>query len=245
MSRRLLITAGDSRVGKSTTSRLLLDFFLQSQFIVRAYYNGQRNKLSSYSKFLPVGELQLTRGGADSLLVDLYSFDETEVVLTDLPGQHLPEFKTFVRETLFFEQLLPIGYRVTFVHPISHRRDCVEYLQELLEFCGNDADYLLVKNLHFGEDFKYYDSADIQSFISQLKVVELCLNNLPIYAYQALEDCSLPYSEAVLSTEIDVIFRSMIFNWMEDFYDKIRNTSTVSRYLGLSADESVREKLAF
>ena len=40
--KRLVMTVGDARVGKSTTARLLIEFYLESQLNLRVYYSGNR-----------------------------------------------------------------------------------------------------------------------------------------------------------------------------------------------------------
>jgi hypothetical protein len=123
----LVMTVGDARVGKSTTARLLVEFYLDSKLKLRTYYTGNRNKLYAYELLLPVGKLPLTRDGADQLLIDLECFSDVQVALSDLPGQNFEQFKQFVEEVLLWDAIASLGYRITFVYPISHRRDCVEY----------------------------------------------------------------------------------------------------------------------
>ncbi|NEU77360.1 hypothetical protein PI95_034015 [Hassallia byssoidea VB512170] len=232
--KRLVMTTGDARVGKSTTARLLVELYLESKLKLRAYYTGNRNKLYAYEMLLRVGELPLTQGGADQLLIDLEYFSDFQVALSDLPGQNVEHFKQFAEEVLLWDATASLGYCITFVHPISHRRDCVEYLQELFDYCGNKADYVIVKNLYFGDDFPYYDGSDIQKRIVKIGGEELYLGALWRETYELVESLNLPYCQAMQNPEIDLMNRSRIFNWMEEFKQQIKNNKIISDLLAFS-----------
>ncbi|MDF5718867.1 MAG: hypothetical protein PUP93_34630 [Rhizonema sp. NSF051] len=232
--KRLVMTAGDARVGKSTTARLLLELYLESKIKLRAYYTGDRNKLFSYEPLLIVSELPLTRGGGDKLLIDLERFSEIQLALSDLPGQNLQQFKRFASEVQLWDAIASIDYRITFVHPISDRRDCIEYLQELFDYCGDEADYVIVKNLLFDEEFPYFDGTDIQKCIQEVGGEELYLGALWKGTYELVEAMNYPYCQAIESEEIDSLNRSRIFNWREEFHQQIKNNATISNLLGLA-----------
>jgi hypothetical protein len=241
LKKRFVITVGDARVGKSTISRLLLELYARNKLNLRVFYHGYRNKLSMYQREdFPINHLGFSKGDSDKLLLDLEMFPKTGLALTDMPGQNLPEFKCFEEDVSLIESLKYLGYRVTFLHPISHRKDCVEdYLQDLCDYFGNQADYIIVKNRYFGDQFPYYDGSQVQDKIKKLNGLELELTGLHNQFYQQLEDVGLPYSQAILpSSPIYTIQRSIIFNWMEKFLAAITNNSTASNYLGLSATDA-------
>lgn len=233
--KRLIITAGDARVGKSTISRLLLELYCELNLKCLAYYNGSRNKLAAYDLLVPVGELTLDRGGADRLLIDLERCFDIDVVVTDLPGQILNSFKDFTRETLLFDAVKILGYRITFVHPISHRKNCADYLQALIDFCQNQADYLVVKNHYFREDFPYYYNSQVSKQIDAIGGIEVCLGSLWTTTYESAEASGLPYSEVISNSEANLIERSQIFNWMEQFKQQLYESGAAA-ILGLSRD---------
>lgn len=232
--KRLVITVGDARVGKSTIARLLLELYLESNLKVLAYYNGSRNKLYPYELLVPVNKLTMTRGGADKLLIDLERGSDINVAITDMPGQFIDNFKEFSQETLLFDSIATLGYRITFINPISHRRDCIDYLQELLDYSGHNADYVVVKNLYFGNYFPYHDGTNIQKRILATGGLELSLEMLWKHTYELVESMVLPYSEAIQKQEIDLMNRSRIFNWKEELIVQIQNNQAARGLLGLS-----------
>ncbi|KAB8333822.1 hypothetical protein SD80_011180 [Scytonema tolypothrichoides VB-61278] len=236
LRKRFVITVGDARVGKSTISRLLLELYLKNKLNVRVFYHGHHNKLSMYqTSCFDINQLGFSRGDSDRLLLDLEMFPKIEVVLTDMPGQNLPEFKFFEKDVSLIENLNCLGYRITFLHPISHRKDCVEeYLQDLYQHFGNQVDYVIIKNYYFCEQFRYYDGNQFQADIKKLNGLELILDKLHNDFYQLLEDTRLPYAQAVKTdSPLNTLQRSIIFNWIENFHSSIVSNGIASNYVGL------------
>jgi hypothetical protein len=237
--KRFLITVGDARVGKSTISRLLLELYFKNKINPRVFYHGHRNKLSVYqNKGFDINHLGFSRGDSDRLLLDLEMLPNIEVVLTDMPGQNLSELKFFDKDVSLIENLNCLGYRVTFLHPISHRKDCVkEYLQDLCQHFGNQVDYVVIKNYYFGEQFRHYDGSQIQAYIQKLNGLELVLDALHNDCYQLLEDMDLSLTLAIKAeSPLNILQRSIVFNWMENFHSSIVSNGIVSNYLGLSTN---------
>ncbi|MBW4685680.1 MAG: hypothetical protein KME40_11410 [Komarekiella atlantica HA4396-MV6] len=235
--KRFVITLGDARVGKSTTSRLLLELYLKNKLNVRVFYHGHRNKLSMYqTKGFEINHLGFSRGDSDRLLLDLEMFPNIDVVLTDMPGQNFREFKFFDKDVSLIENLKCLGYRVTFLHPISHRKDCVEeYLQDLYQHFGSQVDYVVIKNYYFSKQFRYYEGSQFQADIKKINGLELVLGGLDNDFYQLLEDTGLPYAQLIeTNSPINTIQRSIVFNWMENFHNSIVSNGIASNYLGLT-----------
>ncbi|WP_228371810.1 hypothetical protein [Trichormus azollae] len=54
---------------------------------------------------------------------------------------------------MLWDAIAQLGYRITFIHPISYRRDYIDYLQKLFNCYHNKADQIITKNVHFSDDF--------------------------------------------------------------------------------------------
>ncbi len=233
---------GDARVGKSTTSRLMLEMYRNHSKSVRVFYHGNRNKLSMYERSdFKIPLLGFSRGESDILLMNLENDKSVDLVFTDMPGQNLQQFKYFEKDVSLIDNLNLLGYRITFLHPISHRRDCVhEYLEDLCGTYSNSVDYVVVKNLHFGDEFNYYDGQPIQEIVNNLQGTELCLNQLHDIYYQKLDDTNLTYQEAISEkSPLYLLERSLIFHWIESFYASVTNNNRAFKYLGLEKIEEI------
>jgi len=232
--KRFVITMGDARVGKSTVARLLLELYVCHQKNLRVFYHGERNKLSMYTQSFEISHLGFARGESDRLLLDLENFDN-DLVLTDMPGQSLTAFKFFEQDVSLIENLKFLGYRVTFLNPVSHRKDCVEYLQELCQYFENKVDYLIIKNLYFGENFRY-DTSSTKGTLQKFNALELKLSALQIY--ELVEDTNLPYHNAMqTNSPLNIAQRSLLWHWMTSFHSGITSNGIASIYLGLNNQE--------
>lgn len=239
--KRIVVTAGDARVGKSTISRLLLDLYLSEAMNVHVTYSGYRNKLDAYTKQIKIHKFSLQRGDYDEFIAYLQLIDDIDVVLMDMPGQILPEFINFERATYLLEGLHSIGYRVTFLHPISFRKDCIDYLHELTTHFKEKADYVVVKNGYFGDKFFYYDGKPIEEAIHRLGGATMHLPALSNFVYSKLEETNCTYADAAakipaaeVGKKIGVIERSYIFTWLNKFRLAIYSDLQLLRYLGLT-----------
>lgn len=238
--KRVIIMTGDARVGKSTLSRLLLDLYLSEGLKVHATYGGHRNKLDSYSSQLDIHKFNLERGDYDDFFGNLQNVDNINVVLMDLPGQILPEFIKFEHSMYLLEGLYSVGYRVTFLHPISFRKDCMGYLLDLITEFQADADYVIVKNEYFGDKFPYYDES-IQSSVNKLGGITMHLPMLSKFTYTRVEEAGCTYSEASakvpvgdIGRKVSVLERSLVFTWLNKFRTAIYSDEKLLEYFGLT-----------
>lgn len=238
--KRIVITAGDARVGKSTISRLLIDLYLSEGMNVHATYSGHRNKLDAYNKHLKIHKFNLQRGDYDEFIASLQLIDDIDVVLMDMPGQILPEFIKFDRTIYLLEGLHSIGYRITFLHPISFRKDCADYLQELTTEFKDKADYVVVKNECFGKAFLYYDGKSIEETIKQLNGITMHLPLLSPSVYSKVEETGCTYGDAAatiageIGKKIYTTERSLIFGWLKKFRFIIDSNPELLKYFGLT-----------
>ena len=236
MIKRFVITIGDSRVGKSTSARLLLDLYLKQKLTPRVYYHGHRYKLAEYKNYFDINQLGFSRGDSDSLLIDLERGDTIDVVLTDMPGQNFREFTNFEKDVSLVKCLELLGYRTTFLHPISHRKECInDYIHEVIDYFGDRADYVIVKNQYFGRDFLHYERSEVKINISALRGTEVVLGELNQSLYEVLEEANLTYT---LATESNLILsqlqKSILFHWITNFHSLIASNIVAAEYLGLS-----------
>jgi hypothetical protein len=73
--------------------------------------------------------------------------------LSDLPRPSFEGSRQFAEEVMLWDAIAQLGYRITFIHPISYRRDYIDYLQKLFNCYHNKADQIITKNVHFSDDF--------------------------------------------------------------------------------------------
>ncbi|BBD63412.1 hypothetical protein NIES2109_62620 (plasmid) [Nostoc sp. HK-01] len=227
--KRLIMIVGDSRVGKSTVMRLLIDLYCSLGYRLRAYDHDNRKRLEPYKCLVGVESINFDEG-TDWVIEELRNGYDTLAV--DMPGQHIEGICNYIDKVNLFKTLGKVDWRLTFVQPISHRLDCVEYLSQLLAFAGNQADYVVVKNQHFAQRFKLYQT----NGYPKLKDVDGCdiaLSGLNKYSYEAIESIGLPYSQVRDNINIFSVYRAYAYRWLNSFYQSIESNSLASEYLGL------------
>lgn len=230
ISRRIIMSVGDSRVGKSTVSKLLIDLLLQQGKRVKVYDHDNRQRLKAYEEVALIEKLDFFEDESDKFLMTLNQ-SEFDVVLIDMPGQYIDKICHYINQVELFSILADYKWKLTFIQPISHRIDCIDYLKTLLDLAAFNANYVVVKNQHFGTRFAEYQS--IQYKLPLIGGVDIELTGLHREIYEVLDRIGKPYSTAFKDNSIYLIYRTYIYHWIKNFYDSILNNNLAIQYLGL------------
>lgn len=229
------MTVGDSRVGKSTVTKLLIDWFQVQGRKIKVYDHDNRNRLKAYETLVRIESLDFFGGGTDKILDD-FTKNELDIILVDMPGQYIDKLGQYIVDSDLFELLIVYQWKLTFVQPISHRIDCVNYMNSLVEFATNNANYVVIKNQHFDTRFGEYQ----QSMQGKLQIIggtEIVLTALHRDHYETLERMGKPYSLACRDKSIYVVYRTYIYHWIKNFYNSILNNDKAIKYLGLKNED--------
>jgi len=226
------MTVGDSRVGKSTVSKLLIDLLLQQGKRVKVYDHDNRQRLKAYEGVVLIEKLDFFEDETDQVLMNLNN-SEFDVLLIDMPGQYINKICQYLNQVELFSLLADYKWKLTFLQPISHRIDCIDYLKTLLDLAAFNANYVVVKNQHFGTRFAEYQS--IQHKLPLIGGVDIELTGLHREIYEVLDRTGKPYSTISTDKSIYLIYRTYIYHWIKNFYDSIFNNNLAIQYLGLEA----------
>lgn len=225
------MTVGDSRVGKSTVTKLLIDWFQVKVRKIKVYDHDNRGRLKAYESLVKIENLDFFGGGTDKILDD-FTKNELDIIIVDMPGQYIDKLCQYIVASDLFDLLVAYQWKLTFLQPISHRIDCINYLRNLIKIATNNANYVVVINHHFDTTFREYQ----QSMQGQLQIVggtEIVLPALHRDHYETLERTGKPYSLACTDKSLYVVYRTYIYHWIKNFYNSILNNSTAIEYLGL------------
>ena len=92
------------------------------------------------------------------------------------------------------------------MQPISHRFDCIDYLKQIMDYSGNLAKYIVVKNLYFDKYFVSFEK-EISQELYKLGGVTIILGQLQQSVYQAIDGLAIPYKEACNSPKLFLLYR--------------------------------------
>ncbi len=242
--KRVIIATGDARVGKSTCLKLLVDLLRSQNKSPVLYDFDKRDKFKGYHKYIPVCDnLNFFKGNTDVILDDI-SEVSASVILVDMPGQYVSEMLEEIEDCYFFEQLACRGWQVTFLQPISHRFDCIDYLKQIMNYSGNLAKYVVVKNFCFDKYFVEFEK-EVSQKLYQLGGITITLEQLQQNVYQAVDSLGMPYGQACNSPKLFLLYRSYLYRWMKSFNHQLLSNNLVSEYLGIYSPSIVEAEEIF
>lgn len=227
----MIWTVGDSRVGKSTVIKLLIEMYQTQCKKLKVYDHDNRDRLLAYKDLVCIEKIDFFDKRTDKIFNDFIA-DDLDIILVDMPGQYIDRICQYIVESELLEALAEYGWNLTFLQPISHRTDCINYLTQIIQTATNNANYVVVKNYHFSPEFREYDEK-MQKNLLIIGGTEVELTALHRNHYQAMEKTGKPYSQVCLDLSIILFWRSFIYQWIKNFRDSLMNNNLAIKYLGL------------
>jgi len=140
-------------VGKSVTSRLLAQYFIDRSKPFVGFDTDRSH--SSFTRFY--------QGFASPVVVDSFEGLDTVVngfednpersVIVDLAAQTLAPLARWIKESDLFAVFADMGVQVNFWHVLDDGRDATDLLGTLVDTFGDKPNYIVVQNYGRGSDF--------------------------------------------------------------------------------------------
>ncbi len=220
IGRLVLVTGDKGGTGKSVVARILLDIYRHRNINCIAYECDKSNPqlYRHYNKLEPgVRTLKLNqRGGADALQDDLKCFSP-QVSLVDLPAGAAEYFESVAKDIFLFQNAQRLGYRITMVSVLGRVKDSLLQLKRLMDFCGDKVDYVVVKNLYWGDEHKFtrYNNSKVKQSVEALGAVELLLPELYDDIFDLIDSKDLTFREALEHEDFSLSNQSRIYGWID------------------------------
>jgi hypothetical protein len=238
-AKRIVFITGDKGgTGKSSFARGLLDIYQHADIPCQAYDSDRRNpQLYRHYAQTPGGvdEIDIiTTGKGDDFLAELDT-NQPDLVLVDLPAGAGEWFEQWEQELGLIEDVALMGYRVTMVSVISRVKDAVNSLRILLDCYDRRIDYVVVKNLYFGQvdQFKRFDSSHTRELLQELDAIEIAMPDLFDDAYDTIDQHDLSFREALAEgSPLSRANRSRVCHWLRKLEAEVQKAD---HYLGLKA----------
>ncbi|MBD2682992.1 MULTISPECIES: hypothetical protein [Nostoc] len=244
--RRLVMVTGDKGgVGKSTFARGLAQTYINNavKFVGLDADNSNPHLIRFYEKHANIQRLDISNSDkldefVDNLKELVYpkpkesgeNQESQSLILLETPSQFMPTLKILITEMGFLGVVNDkCKMRVTIVVVISTIIDCINQLLELYSFCGDNVDYVIVKNLFYGEaeQFTFYDnSQEIKKIQQQLKAKDrsftsITMPKLAKKSYDYLDVKNLTFKQGLEQDEYPSVF-GRIFSWLNNFQGQIK-----------------------
>lgn len=258
IKKRLVIVTGDKGgVGKSTFARGLVQTYLDKgqRFIGFDADSSNSQLLRFYGRHCHIEPLDIFKtGNIDQFFDEMKTKANPKVggdgeiiqpeslFLLELPPQSRRILRKFVEEMTFLETAEKhYNIRVTMVVVISRVIDSINQLIDLHSFCGNQVDYIVVKNLFFGEpdEFtRYKNSPEVQKIKKQLEsqkspFSDMTMPELIERSYDYLDENSMTFRQGMEQTDLPSV-KGRVTSWLRTFKSEIE---PVKELLGLENAE--------
>ncbi|MBD2564718.1 MULTISPECIES: nucleotide-binding protein [Nostoc] len=201
MKRIVMILGGKGGTGKTAFTRLLLDVMHNKGINYLAYDADTENpELYEYYQnfgsgvrllnFLEVAE-------AKRFFTEIKA-ESPDSIIVDMPGASSNKTREIISKFGLFKIAGDLGYRVTLVTVLNLGYSVITSLKTMAEFCGDKADYVVVKNLCWdkGSGFQRWENSKTSAAISELKGIEIEMPELDYSTFDTLTEKGLPYSAA-------------------------------------------------
>lgn len=253
--KRLVIVTGDKGgVGKSTFARGLVQTYLDKgqRFIGFDADSSNSQLLRFYGQHCHIEPLDIFKtGNIDQFFDEMKTkanpkpggdgeiIQPESLFLLELPPQSRRILRKFVEEMTFLETAEKhYNIRVTMVVVISRVIDSINQLIDLHSFCGTQVDYIVVKNLFFGEpdEFtRYKNSPEVQKIKEQLKLQESPFSDIKMpelieRSYDYLDENSMTFRQGMEQTDLPSV-KGRVTSWLRTFKEEIEQ---VKESLGLN-----------
>lgn len=249
--RRLVIVSGDKGgVGKSTFSRGIAQMYLDHavRFVGLDADNSNPHLIRFYGASANILTLDISNSDKldeflDNLKELVYPNSKGDgktggsqsLILLETPSQFLPTIEILFKEMGFLGVVNnKCKMQVTIVVVISTIVDCINQLLKLYSFCGDKVDYVIVKNLFYGEpeQFTFYDkSPEIKKISQQVKVgghqfVSINMPKLAKKSYDYLDVNSMTFRQGLEQDEYPSVY-GRVLSWLNNFKGQIKSIKTL------------------
>ena len=243
MKRIVMILGGKGGTGKTAFNRLLLDVLHTKGTNYLAYDADTENpELYEYYQNFGTGVRLLNFldvAEAKRFFTEVKT-NGPDVVVLDMPGASGNKTREIIKKFGLFKIASDLGYRVTLVTVINLGYAVINSLRAMAEFCGDSADYVVVKNLCWdkGLGFQRWENSKTRAAITELYGKEIELPELEYSTFDVLLEQGIPYSAATEENG----FPYGDYLLVDGFLDQAKpELEKAAEYLGLSIKSSVKQ----
>lgn len=222
MKKRLdLILNGKGGVGKSFFAVNFIQFL--NDHSVKHVAIDTDNENSTLKRFHP-----------DSIFVDLSLPSAIDRIFVELSGHPLvlvdcraastDIFIRYFTKLNVFDVLEEFDASLTLILPVNHDPDSVKQVQILTEQFYDKANYVVVKNHSFSEQFDIYDKSKTRlRLLGELDGKEIEMPMLNDWLVVALNQAGCTITPALHSDKFFIMDRQRLKNWQREFNEQIKS----------------------
>ena len=210
---------GKGGVGKSFFAVNFIQFLKDHS--IRHVAIDTDNENSTLKRFHPEAVfVDLSQSsGIDRIFVEVSA---QRLVVVDCRAASTDIFLRYFNQLGAFEALKELNASLTLILPVSHDADSTKQVQVLSEQFGNNANYVVVKNRLFNDQFDIYQKSKTHHrIIGELGGKEIEMPLLYDWLVVTLNQSASTITTALRGTKFFIMDRQRLKFWQRDFEQQI------------------------
>ena len=226
-SKRIVFVTGDKGgVGKSFTSRALVQYYLDTKQPFHAFDIDPVNP--NLAQFYPDTTTQIDIEEAGALDEIRNEVEKQPLLLVDCAARSLNELDHWFKDLGLIQERSTLHLSVTFVFVITPDKSCTVIMADTLEKFGKEAEYLVVKNQGKGKNFTIYEGSNLRTtLLNQYQGREISLPPLLERTVVHLDTHDIGFGESLHHPQVTVADRSRVRGFLEQCYAQFNPTKNL------------------
>ncbi|MGA3008579.1 MAG: hypothetical protein ABSE59_11880 [Opitutaceae bacterium] len=216
-----LILNGKGGVGKSFFATNLVQY-LKDQSVEHIAFDTD-NENSTLKRFHPEASfIDLAKPASiDGLFAGL---DGQSLAVVDCRAASTDIFLDYFVELNVFDVLRELDASLTLISPVNHETDSVKQVQILTERLGDNAEYVVVKNHSFSDQFTIYENSKTRArLLNELGGHEIEMPKLYDWLVVGLNQAGCTITTALRHPKFDIMDRQRLKNWQRKFNEQVES----------------------
>ncbi len=212
----ILVGADKGGVGKTTVSRILLDYLADRGIPTRAF--DTEAPRGTLERFYPdiTDVVNITQTSDQMRIFDTLDANDEKVTLVDVRAGHLRAILTSLQEIGFLDAARDGRFDFLLFHILGSSIASLEEIAEILPFVA-DARYYLVKNhVSEGSYFEWDPDTYRSYFAKATGATELTIPKLNELAYEQIDLAGVPFSQFVSDETKSFVLRGYVRTWRQN-----------------------------
>lgn len=211
----ILVGADKGGVGKTTVSRILLDYLEERGIPVRAFdTEAPRGTLKRfYPQCTEIVDMAHTQD--QMRIFDTLDADEAQVSLVDIRAGQLRMLIAKMREFGFLDAARQGQFHFLLVHILGSSVASLEEIADIAPYAPEDG-YYIVKNLVGEASYFEWDNDTYRGYFDHARgAKEISIPKLNELAYGAIDLAGVPFSQFAYDDSESFVLRGYVRNWLQ------------------------------
>lgn len=239
MKHTLIIVGADKGgVGKTTTSRALLDFLARKNILARAF--DTENPRGTLKRFYPgIAEIIDLDNVADQMkLLDTIETSKVNVTVLDLKAGNLSYALNLFDRIGVLKAAAAGDFNLALVHVVGPAIASLDEMNEVAPYTDN-LSYVVAKNFINETNFFEWDQSTYQKYFAKLQdAKEIEIPKLNEMAYEQVDLAGVTFSEFIRKINAEgnaanysFVLRGYVRKWMDDLDSELENLELIQELL--------------